>query len=48
MTTKDAPIPPIAAVINDAYHVALRGRYVSLVLTEVPDNLGSRLYRRVD
>jgi hypothetical protein len=36
MTTKGASIPPIAAVINDAYHVALRWRYQSYVLTETP------------
>jgi antitoxin component HigA of HigAB toxin-antitoxin module len=36
MTTKGAPIPPIAAVINDAYHDALRRRYQSYVLTETP------------
>jgi hypothetical protein len=37
MATKDAPVPPIAAVINDAYHVAQQWRYVSYLLTEVPD-----------
>jgi hypothetical protein len=36
MTTQDAFIPPIAAVISDAYHIALRWRHQSYVLTEVP------------
>ena len=36
MTTKDARVPPIAAVINDAYHVALQWRDQSYVLTETP------------
>jgi hypothetical protein len=38
MTTSGAPIPPIAAVINDAYHVALQRRDISFVLTELPDD----------
>jgi hypothetical protein len=33
---QDAPVPPIAAVINDAYHVAQQWRYLSYLLTEVP------------
>lgn len=37
MAMKDAPVPSIAAVINDAYHVAQRWRYVSYLLTEVPE-----------
>jgi hypothetical protein len=36
MSTTDAPVPPIARVINDAYHIALRWRDQSYVLTEVP------------
>jgi len=38
MTTSGAPIPPIAAVINDAYREALRRRDISFVLTELPDD----------
>jgi hypothetical protein len=37
VAAEGAPVPPIAAVINDAYHVAQRWRYVSYLLTEVPD-----------
>ena len=37
MTTRDAPVPPLASVINDAYHVALQWRDQSYVLTETPD-----------
>ena len=37
MAMEDAPVPPLAAVINDAYHVAQRWRYLSFLLTEVPD-----------
>jgi hypothetical protein len=37
MATKDTPVPPIAAVINDAYHVAQQWRYISYLLTKVPD-----------
>jgi hypothetical protein len=33
----NARVPPIAAVINDAYHVAQQWRYLSFVLTEAPD-----------
>jgi hypothetical protein len=40
MAMKDAPVPPIAAVINDAYHVALMWRHRSYVLTETPDSSG--------
>jgi len=38
MTTKAAPVPPIAAIISDAYHVALQRRHNSYVLTELPDD----------
>lgn len=34
MTTEGAPVPPIAAVINDAYHIALLWRDQSYDLTE--------------
>jgi hypothetical protein len=34
-TMEDAPIPPIAQVIIDAYHLAQRWRYLSFILTEV-------------
>jgi hypothetical protein len=37
MAMEDAPVPPLAAVINDAYHVAQQWRYLSFLLTEVPD-----------
>jgi hypothetical protein len=37
VATKGAPVPPIAAVVNDAYHVAQRLRYSSYLLTEVPE-----------
>lgn len=37
-TTEDAPVPPIVAVINDAYHLAQQWRYLSYLLTEVPDD----------
>jgi hypothetical protein len=37
MAMKDAPVPPIAAVINDAYHVAQQWRYLSYLLNEVPE-----------
>jgi antitoxin component HigA of HigAB toxin-antitoxin module len=50
MTTRSAPIPPIAAVINDAYHVALQRRDISYVLTELPDDpptLAARTHRDV-
>lgn len=33
MAMEDAPVPPIAAVINDAYHVAQQWRYLSFLLT---------------
>ncbi len=36
MTTKDVFVPPIAAAISDAYHVALQWRDQSYVLTETP------------
>jgi hypothetical protein len=36
-TMQDAPVPPIVAVINDAYHVAQQWRYLSYLLTEVVD-----------
>lgn len=32
-----APVPPIAQVINDAYHVAQQWRYPSFILTEASD-----------
>lgn len=37
MTNKHAPVPPLAAVINDAYHVALQWRDQSYMLTETAD-----------
>lgn len=37
VAAEGAPVPPIAAVINDAYHVAQQWRYLSFILTEVPD-----------
>lgn len=39
MAIEKAPVPPIAAVINDAYHVAQQWRYLSFLLTEVPDSV---------
>ena len=38
MVTENAPVPPIMQVINDAYHLAQQRRYLSFVLTEVPDD----------
>lgn len=38
MTTEGAPVPPIAAVVNDAYHIALQWRDQSYVLTETADS----------
>ena len=38
MVTEDAPVPPIMQVISDAYHLAQQRRYLSFVLTEVPDD----------
>jgi hypothetical protein len=35
--TEGAPVPPIVEVVNDAYHLAQRWRYISYLLTEVPD-----------
>jgi hypothetical protein len=37
MTAQDAPIPPIALVVSDAYHLAQQWRYHSYALTELPD-----------
>lgn len=39
---EDAPVPPIVAVINDAYHLAQQWRYLSYLLTEVPDDTDSQ------
>ena len=36
MTPQDAPVPPIAQVVNDAYHLAQQWRYQSYALTELP------------
>ena len=36
IAAEDAPVPPIAQVVNDAYHLAQQWRYQSYVLTEVP------------
>jgi hypothetical protein len=36
MTAQDAPVPPIAQVVNDAYHLAQQWRYQSYALTELP------------
>jgi len=36
MVTDDAPTPLIMQVINDAYHLAQQGRYLSFALAEVP------------
>jgi hypothetical protein len=38
MVTENAPVPPIMQVINDAYRLAQRRRYLSFVLTEAPDD----------
>ena len=37
MAAEDAPVPPIMQVIADAYHLAQQRRYLSFVITEVPD-----------
>jgi len=37
MVTEGAPVPPIMQVIADAYHLAQQRRYLSFVITEVPD-----------
>jgi hypothetical protein len=42
VASKGAPVPPIAAVVNDAYHVAQQWRYVSYLLTEAPETLDAR------
>ena len=42
MASEGAPVPSIAAVVNDAYHVAQQWRYVSYLLTEVPETLDAR------
>jgi hypothetical protein len=39
MVMEDAPVPPIMQVISDAYHLAQQRRYLSFVLTEVPDDV---------
>jgi hypothetical protein len=36
MTAQDAPVPPIAQVVSDAYHLAQQWRYQSYALTELP------------
>ena len=38
MTVQDAPVPPIAQVVSDAYHLAQQWRYQSYALTELPGN----------
>jgi antitoxin component HigA of HigAB toxin-antitoxin module len=38
-TMEGAPIPPIVEVVSDAYHLAQQWRYLSFILTEVPDGL---------
>lgn len=40
MVTEDAPLPPLMQVISDAYHIAQQRRYLSFVITEVPDQPG--------
>ena len=47
MVTEDAPVPPIMQVINDAYHLAQQRRYLSFVLTEVPDDAAGPDSKRV-
>jgi hypothetical protein len=42
MVMEDAPVPPIMQVISDAYHLAQQRRYLSFVLTEVPDDVARR------
>ncbi len=37
MVAEGAPVPPIMQVISDAYHIAQQRRYLSFVITEVPD-----------
>lgn len=37
MVTEGAPVPPIMQVIADTYHLAQQRRYLSFVITEVPD-----------
>jgi hypothetical protein len=39
MVAEDAPLPPIMQVISDAYHIAQQRRYLSFVITEVPDQV---------
>ena len=36
-TTEGAPVPPIVQVVSDAYHLAQQWRYLSYLITEVPD-----------
>ena len=38
MTAQDAPVPPIAQVVSDAYHLAQQWRYHLYALTELPGN----------
>jgi hypothetical protein len=33
----DAPVPPIVEIVQDAYHVAQRWRYLSFALREGPN-----------
>jgi hypothetical protein len=37
MVAEDAPVPPIMQAVSDAYHIAQQRRYLSFVITEVPD-----------
>jgi antitoxin component HigA of HigAB toxin-antitoxin module len=37
LTAPGAPVPPIVKVISDAYQLAQQWRYLSFILTEVPD-----------
>jgi hypothetical protein len=36
-TTEGAPVPPIVQLVSDAYHLAQQWRYLSYLITEVPD-----------
>ena len=39
MVTENAPVPPIMQVISDAYHLPQQRRYLSFILTEMPDDV---------
>jgi hypothetical protein len=43
MVMEDAPVPPIVQVISDAYHLAQQWRYISFILTEVPDSSANHM-----